>query len=93
MKGKRKVPPSGQIRQSQIITTFGPGAMVDFPEHSVLIGGLDHWSGDRRRILEERLEARICEQLGLAQVAMYAPPVDTERASDHAGVPVPLPAE
>ena len=23
----------------------------------------------------------------------YTPPVDTERASDHAGVPVPLPAE
>lgn len=79
MKGKRKVPPSGQIRQSQIITTFGPGAMVDFPEHSVLIGGLDHWSGDRRRITEERLEARICEQLDLEQVAMYAPPVDTDQ--------------
>ena len=34
----------GQMRQSQLITTFGPGAMVDLPNHSVLIGGLDHWS-------------------------------------------------
>ena len=33
--------PAGQIRQSQVITTFGPGAMVDLPEHSVLISGLD----------------------------------------------------
>jgi hypothetical protein len=78
VKGRRKVPPSGQIRQSQIITTFGPGAMVDLPDHSVLIGGLDHWSGNRRRIMEERLEARVCEQLGLEQVAMYAPPVDVD---------------
>lgn len=30
-------------RQSQLITTFGPGAMVDLPTRSVLIGGLDRW--------------------------------------------------
>lgn len=30
-------------RQSQLITTFGPGAMVDLPQRSVLIGGLDRW--------------------------------------------------
>jgi len=37
--------PQGQIRQSQIITTFGPGAMLDLPKHSVLVAGLDHWRG------------------------------------------------
>jgi hypothetical protein len=30
-------------RRSQLITTFGPGAMVDLPTRSVLIGGLDRW--------------------------------------------------
>ena len=30
--------PHGQIRQSQIVTTFGPGAMVDLPDHAVIIG-------------------------------------------------------
>src|SRR5438270_212125 len=35
--------PQGQIRQSQIITTFGPGAMVDLPRYAVVIGGLEHW--------------------------------------------------
>ena len=30
-------------RQSQLITTFGPGAMVDLPTRSVLIGGLERW--------------------------------------------------
>ena len=48
--------PQGTIRQSQIITTFGPGAMVDLPHHSVIVGGLDDWSfGDGRRPGYEQL--------------------------------------
>ncbi len=31
-----------QLRSNQIVTTFGPGAMVDFPRDSVIIAGLDH---------------------------------------------------
>jgi hypothetical protein len=34
----------GQIRQSQLVTTFGPGAMVDLVDRAVVIGGLDHWT-------------------------------------------------
>lgn len=78
MKAKNKRPPSGEIRQSQIISTFGPGAMVDLPNYSVLIGGLNHWKGDRRRIYEDRLAGRICELLGVNQIAMYAPPADEQ---------------
>jgi hypothetical protein len=70
--------PSGQIRQSQILTTFGPGAMVDLPKDSIIIGGLNHWWGDKARIYEERLEERVAEILGLPSVALYAPPVDTQ---------------
>jgi hypothetical protein len=33
----------GEIRQSQLVTTFGPGAMVDLVDRAVVIGGLDHW--------------------------------------------------
>ena len=44
MKQKRSKRPPGQIRQSQVVTTFGPGAMLDLPNHSVLVAGLDHWS-------------------------------------------------
>ena len=36
-----------KIRLSQAITTFSPGAMVDLPEDSVIIGGLDGWQYDR----------------------------------------------
>ena len=31
------------LRASQIVTAFGPGAMVDLPTRSVVIGGLDLW--------------------------------------------------
>jgi hypothetical protein len=30
-------------RQSQLVSTFGPGAMVDLPTRSVVIGGLELW--------------------------------------------------
>jgi hypothetical protein len=35
--------PDGQLRQSQLVTTFGPGSMVDLVDHAVVIGGLEHW--------------------------------------------------
>ncbi|MBI4703446.1 MAG: DUF1998 domain-containing protein [Deltaproteobacteria bacterium] len=77
MSPARQVRPCGQIRQSQIVTTFGPGAMVDLPDQAVVIGGLEHWRGDKVRIYEERLGSRIQALLGLpAAPALYAPPVD-----------------
>jgi hypothetical protein len=44
--GKRPQP-EGQLRQSQLITTFGPGAMVDLIDRAVVIGGLEHWGYGR----------------------------------------------
>ncbi len=77
-KSNKKIPPGGQVRQSQILSTFGPGAMVDLPEHSVLIAGLNHWRGDRRRIFEDRLAARVAEILQVNHVKLYAPPIDEQ---------------
>ncbi len=77
-KGKGSKSPDGQIRQSQIVTTFGPGAMVDLPDHAVMIGGLEHWHGERRPIYEERLAARVADIIGVDRVDMYAPPIDTQ---------------
>jgi hypothetical protein len=71
--------PHGQIRQSQIVTTFGPGAMVDLPDHAVIIGGLDQWTGWRDHpIHEERLAAKVSRLLGLPTVEFYAPPPDPD---------------
>ncbi|HYX18909.1 MAG TPA: DUF1998 domain-containing protein [Nostoc sp.] len=77
-KSNKKIPPAGQVRQSQILSTFGPGAMVDLPEHSVLIAGLNQWRGDKRRIFEDRLAARVAEILEVNHVNLYAPPVDEQ---------------
>ena len=75
---KRNVPPTGEVRQSQVLTTFGPGAMVDLPKHSVLIGGLDLWKGDKERIYENRLEAWLCDRFGVSELKLFAPPVDSD---------------
>ena len=73
----RQVPPTGELRQSQLLTTFGPGSMVDLPNEAVLIGGLDHWQfAERKRIYEDRLERRLCDLLTLDELTLYEPPTD-----------------
>lgn len=43
-KGRGGAPrPDGELRQSQMITTFGPGSLVDLVGDAVLIPGLEHW--------------------------------------------------
>lgn len=59
MKNRGNVPPPGQIRQSQVITTFGPGAFLDLPECSVLVGGLEGWSDGGEEIHEPRLVEKL----------------------------------
>jgi hypothetical protein len=81
-KSNKQQKPPGEIRQSQILTTFGPGAMVDLPDHSILIGGLNHWYGYKNQpIYEERLQAWLCDKFGMSQVFLYAPPIDSNDSS------------
>jgi hypothetical protein len=75
MKGTNKQrPPDGEIRQSQIITTFGPGVMVDLPDDSIMVGGLAFWKGERRLISEERLAVKVADALKTAHIKLCAPP-------------------
>jgi hypothetical protein len=62
--GKSKiVPPQGRLRQSQVVTTFGPGSMVDLLDHAVLVGGLDFWSHQHgmARLENARLRDRLAD--------------------------------
>ena len=68
--------PHGQIRQSQLITTFGPGAMLDLPNYSVLISGLDYWSPWGDTIAEPRLAAKLCTLLSVPSIDLRLPPAD-----------------
>ncbi len=66
MRKKQSVRPDGHIRQSQMVTTFGPGAMVDLVDQAVLVGGLDFWDHDKKAALlvkEPRLREVIAEKL------------------------------
>lgn len=52
--------PVGEVRPSQVITTFGPGAIVDLQTLSVVVAGVDEWKkGDDQRIQEPRLERNL----------------------------------
>ena len=57
--------PDGELRRSQLITTFGPGALVDLVHDAVLISSLDYWknSDGWQTIEEPRLRDRLAAQL------------------------------
>ena len=71
---KPNVKPQGEIRQSQLVTTFGPGSMVDLPDHSVLIAGLDAWTFGGEPISEPRLSRKLAAVLGVPSVDLKTPP-------------------
>jgi hypothetical protein len=64
----------GEIRQSQIVTTFGPGSMVDLPNYSVLIAGLDFWTPGGQLIPEPRLSQKLARVLKVPSVEFKSPP-------------------
>ena len=78
MKQSRNKRPHGQLRQGQVVSTFGPGAMLDLPDHSVLVAGLEHWIGVHDEIVEPRLADKLCQLLGVASIKLYAPPPDPQ---------------
>src|SRR6516164_6456868 len=71
------------LRQSQVLTTFGPGAMVDLPDRAVLIEGLQGWrfTGGRQKqeVQEARLVAKLQDKLQLPSVRLVRPPPFDER--------------
>ncbi len=77
MAKQRPKKPHGRLRRSQIVTTFGPGAMMDLPDHSILVSGLDHWSGATEEISEPRLLQKLREHLGIDNLKLFAPPRDS----------------
>lgn len=70
--------PPGQLRQGQVITTFGPGAMLDLPNHSVLVGGLEYWDGRGEEIQESRLIPKLQTLLEVPALKLFSPPPDQD---------------
>ncbi len=82
MSAKRNGKAHGQIRLSQVVTTFGPGAPLDLPNHSVLVGGLESWkwpeSQGSAEVHEPRLLEKLKRVLELPELRLYTPPTETD---------------
>lgn len=69
----------GQIRRSQAITTWGPGALIDLPRDAAIVGGLEGWPPPAllEEIIDARLAAKVAVLTGLPAPRLLAPPPDT----------------
>lgn len=93
----------GSVRPSHLMFTTGVGSLVDLPNFSVLVRGLDDWSykdSDLEVVLEPRLLAAVRALDGMKSVAELKPApwkdgidVDPKGPAARVGVPVtPFPA-
>ena len=72
---------AGKLRPSQIVTQFGPGCLVDLPELSMVLAGLDDWNTTTSRTVKE---PRLQRALGVRH--FQTPPyLDAEK--ERGGVP------
>ena len=69
----------GQIRSSQVVTSYGPGALIDLPRDSAIVGGLETWprAGDLEEIQEPRLERKVRNLTRVTAPRLYAPPPES----------------
>lgn len=85
----------GGVRPSQMIYTYGPGALVELPSLSVVLSGTDRWDVDHTQLIREpRLVGAVRGVPGCGQVSEFrTPPWEDETESPfdqwaRVGVPV-----
>lgn len=75
---------TGNVRSSQVITTYGPGALIDLPTHSAIVCGLDAWP--KPELLSEIDEPRLINKLrsatGVQLPRLFAPPTASSDPSE-----------
>lgn len=72
----------GELRPSQILFTFGIGAIVDLPHISAMVMGLEDWNtAHSRPIQEDRLLAQVRRRVGPQVVGLVTPPMGDELVS------------
>ena len=89
------IKPVGEVRPSQLLWTYGPGALIDMPSLSVITQGIDRWDKERcPPVTEARLLAAVRRILGPQVESMRMPPfvktkyTDSWSAEARIGVPV-----
>lgn len=69
----------GDVRPTQLLHTYGVGAMVDLPNIAAMVMGLDDWKLQYANpVGEERLLAAVRGQLGHQVERLMLPPVDPD---------------
>lgn len=96
--GKAERRPDGQVRQSQLLSAYGAGSLIDLVQHAVIVQGLDDWSfrGEPYRddiaIEEPRLKDKLEKKynLRLADEAYFRrpPPGDDDDPNPAMGIRV-----
>ena len=77
---KKKV--VGQLRRTQLVTTFGSGAIVDMPDYSVVIAATNYWKDSSPVLHEPNLEK-------LLKVSHFKQPYVSENTEDKASPDIP----
>lgn len=84
----------GELRQNQLLHTYGVGAMVDLPNLSVIVLGLEDWDRSHAQLIrEERLLRAIRDRLGPQVDSLRLPPYEPETTNpfgERTGVGVPV---
>lgn len=76
----------GELRPSQLLFTFGVGSIIDLPNLSVMVMGLDDWEPSRSvEIGEERLLMAVQSLLGQQVAKLLAPPIPPEESRSFMG--------
>lgn len=80
----------GTVRPSQVITTFGPGAIVDLPDFSVIMGGINKW--DRNVMLrysQDIDEPRLKKKLRINKIKSIPMPSESDGIGTLPAYPFP----
>lgn len=77
-----KRPVVGKLRRTQLVTTFGSGAIVDMPDYSVIIAATDYWNSKSPVLHEPNLEKML-------KVSGFKEPYVTDNGSDKIQPDVP----
>lgn len=84
----------GDIRPTQLLYTYGVGAMIDLPNIAAMVMGTDDWdTANATQVGEDRLLRAVQTQLGNQVRQLLLPPIepDTMAHNPFGGVPIGVP--
>lgn len=84
----------GDIRPTQLLYTYGVGAMIDLPNIAAMVMGIDDWdTANAVPVGEDRLLRAVQTQLGNQIRQLMLPPIEPESAAPNplAGAPIGVP--